>query len=173
MAQNKEMSKAVLIPPEVFDEVNKHIEDAMQLMAPYGLTLSPVERRKTVAMGNGTQKFVSKADEYSRTHSHLAPGYLDIDEIGVNFTNLQKLSELQDKVVRFVHLLDDTRLSTGARAFKAAREFYSAAKRAMGSGVQGSKQICEELGKRFANLRRKRDVTGQDAAAVMAGAAAV
>jgi hypothetical protein len=124
-------------------------------------------------MGNRTQKFVSKADEYSKTHSHLVPGYLDIEEIGVNYANLQKLSELQDKTVRFVHLLDDTRLSAGARAFKAAREFYSAAKRAMSSGVQGSKQIYEELGKRFAYLRRKRAVHGQEAATLMTEAAAV
>jgi hypothetical protein len=105
---------------------------------------------------------MSKAAEYSKSHAHLVPSYLGLEQIGVDYENAQRLSTSMDKATRLQQMLSDTHMVHGSFAFDMARRFYNAVKQAMSNNVQGAKQIYEELGRRFAMPKRKKEEQKQE-----------
>ncbi|MDR0420358.1 MAG: hypothetical protein LBH30_02760 [Prevotellaceae bacterium] len=75
------------IPPEVLAQAQKKINEAIELLAPYMLPLTPTERRNLPKMGDKTLSFVEKAHEYSHHYPALCPSYINIEEFDTDVTD--------------------------------------------------------------------------------------
>lgn len=137
------------IPQEVLEQAIAKINEAGALLKPYLLTLTTTERSDLPKMGDKSSSFVQKALEYSRTNPEFAPGYLNLGDFEIDFTDSQSLIAILNSVTQLVNGIDDTKLIAGSEAYQAALLYYNGVQRAVDMNVPGAKAIYDELKNRF------------------------
>ncbi|MDR0967080.1 MAG: hypothetical protein LBM75_11405 [Myxococcales bacterium] len=142
------------IPAEVLTRVQAMISEAIEMLSPYMLALTPADRRELPKMGEKTISFVEKAHEFAKQNPNLRPSYLDMGGFSIDFADARSLWALLNSVHQLESSLDDTEMVAGSEAYQAALVFYQSVKMAAGQNVPGAKAIYEELKTRFPNYGR-------------------
>jgi hypothetical protein len=143
-----------IIPAQTLAEVQKLLQQVIDLLSPYALALTPGERQELPKMGEKTFTFVEKAYQFAQQNPSLCPSYLDMKEFGVDFEDADSLRWVQNLARQIKELIDDTAMSAGSEAYQAALVFYRAVKAAAREDIPGAKAVYGELGKRFPQGRR-------------------
>ncbi len=121
------------------------------------LALTPEDRKKLFKMADGTEPLVAKTAEFVQTNPQFVPAYMNVDSMKTGFAVYGQLVPLFNLVADAYSLLNDTRTQAGAQALKETLKYYDVAKTASKNRVPGAKAIFDELKKRFARKRRKKE----------------
>ena len=137
------------IPSEVLEQVNIQLDQIAQLLAPYLLSLTPLERKELYKMGDKTLSFVEKAGEYASLNPNLRPPYLNMEEYDIDMSDARSLRGLLIKVEQLRDGIDDTMMVAGGEALQASLIFYNSSNEAARHNVPGAKAIYDDLKARF------------------------
>jgi len=145
---------SVTIDPATMDSIQQAVTTIKDQL-PFLKKLTPVERRKIARYGDKSQAFVEKAHDYAVSNPHLVPPYLDVAEFKRDYELVRGLARIMQSLKSLTEAVDDTRILAGRESYQSARVFYSSAKRAANSGVQGTQSIVDDLAQRFPGRSRK------------------
>lgn len=141
-------------------EARNHIANAINLLndnLPINLVhLTNEERRAIPKMGDKTVPFVTKALEYAKQNPSIVPPYLDVALFEIDVEAAILLSNILKQLSQIVEKLDDSFMLSGTEAYEASLLFYHSVRGAAKADVPGTKNIYEDLRKRFPR-RKKRD----------------
>jgi hypothetical protein len=141
------------ITPEAIIEAMTKLNDVTNILKPYLIALSPIERHDLPKMSDGTLPFVQKCLDYCQSNPEYAPSYLDFsglrDDMKV-YTQLMPIFRLAEQLES---MLNDTTMEVGAESYVSALSYYNSVKMATSMNVPGAKAIYEDLKKRFVKER--------------------
>ena len=138
-----------IIPDEDVEQTKTHLTEAVNLLKPYLIALSPKERKTIPKMSDKTAPFVEKCLDYSNTVPQFAPPYMDREGMACDLKVNSQLTPLFRIVQGLFDGLDDTVMESGAEAYVVALSYYNSVKQAAKMDVPGAKAIYEDLSKRF------------------------
>lgn len=150
----KENQHQQQIPADVLARAHSMINEALALLSPYMLALTPTDRRELPKMGEKTIAFVEKAHEFAKQNPNLRPPYMDMNDFDIDFSDARSLWALLNTVHQLEQTLDDTEMVAGSEAYRTALVFYQSVKMASAQNVPGAKAVYEELKTRFPNYGR-------------------
>ncbi len=137
------------IPEEVITQATGKVQEAIALLHPYLIALTPDERQCTPKMSDKTQPFVEKCLSYCQSDSQFAPVYLDKNGLAADMKVFNQLIPLFRLAQQLASDLSDTVMEAGAESYTASLTYYNSVKQAAKMSVPGSKPIYEDLSKRF------------------------
>jgi hypothetical protein len=143
------------IPSTVLTQAQTKVDEAIALLTPYMLALTPAERHELPKMGEKTIGFVEKAYDFAQKNPNLVPPYLDVDAFGVDFGDAHGLWTLLNTIQQLEESVDDTEMVAGSEAYQAALVFYHSVKAAAAQDIPGAKAVYAELKTRFPSGKRK------------------
>ena len=146
-----------VIPNDVLAQAQTKIDEAMEILASYLMSLTPDERRKMPKAGRKSINFVEKSFEYAKQNPGLVPAFLDMETFGIDVEGSRRLWTLINSVRQLEQHLCDTEMSAGSEAYQAALKFYSFVKMAAKQNLMGAKTVFQELKVRFPRRKRKAD----------------
>lgn len=138
-----------IIPDEKVEQTKTHLTEAVNLLKPYLIALSPKERKTIPKMSDKTAPFVEKCLDYSIAAPQFAPPYMDIEGMAGDMKVNSQLTPLFRLVQGLFDGLDDTVMESGAESYLVALSYYNSVKQAAKMDVPGAKAIYEDLRKRF------------------------
>ncbi|MDD4993479.1 MAG: hypothetical protein PHR83_14730 [Paludibacter sp.] len=152
------------IPVEVLTQVNAKIAEAIGLLKPYTLTLTPEDRKNMLKLGDKSSSFVDKAFENTKTNPEFIPAFLTASDFEIDITDSKNLIGSASLATQLLNAIDDTMMVAGSEAYYAALYYYSSVQQAAGMNIPGAKAIYEELKKRFPSKSRSTDSADSAAA---------
>ncbi|GHU28333.1 hypothetical protein FACS1894164_20700 [Spirochaetia bacterium] len=150
----KENAHLRAIPADILAQVQSKINEALMLLKPYTVQLTPVERREILKMGEKTLAFVEKAHDLAKQNPAFCPSYLDMNEFDIDFEDAHGLWTPQNMAQQLKEAIDDTEMVSGSESYHHALIFYNAVKAAAAQDVFGAKAVYEELRSRFPHKGR-------------------
>jgi len=151
----KENRHSQVIPAAVLEQAQAKVAEAVSLLNPYLLALTPDEKHELPKMGPKTLNFVEKAHEYAHANPNLVPPYLNMAAFDADFTDAHGLWNLNNRIRQLADGVLDTQMIAGSEAYQAALVFYNSVKVAASQDITGAKAVYEELKKRFPGGRRR------------------
>lgn len=146
------------IPADVLESAKTKMNEALTLLKPYMVTLTPTERADMLKMGDKSTSFVQKAFEYSKSNPEFAPGYLNLGEFEIDFSDSQNLISPLNIIAQLSNAIDDTKMMAGSEAYQAALLYYGGVQKAVDMNVPGAKAIFDELKNRFPSKAKRKEV---------------
>jgi hypothetical protein len=139
----------VSIPDQVITDVTQRISEAIGLLNPYLIALTPVERHDLPKMSDGTQPFVQKCLDYCQANPEFAPAYVNFGELAQDMKVFEQLLPIYRMVLQLENKLNDTSMQAGAESYVSSLSYYNSVKNAAKYDAPGAKAIYEDLKKRF------------------------
>jgi hypothetical protein len=149
------------IPADILEQARARISEAVDLLKPYLIALTPTEKQEIPKMGPKTLNFVEKSHEFAHENPELVPHYLNMDEFDTDFADAHGLWTLYSRVMQLQEGISDTQMTAGSEAFQAALVFYNSVKVAASQDISGAKAVYEELKKRFPGKKRHPNSVGE------------
>lgn len=143
-----------IIPVAALTEALTKVNDAYAILSPYMQTLTNEERSDMLKMGDKTTSFVEKTVEYIKTNPEFAPGYQNVADLSIDYTDSRNLISILTATTQLMNGIDDTKMLAGSEAYASSLLYYGSVQRAVDMNVPGAKAIYEELRARFPRLRR-------------------
>jgi hypothetical protein len=131
----------------------KKLKDIQQEMAPFGVGLTPEERRRTLKFRPGGEPIVHGLAVAVRNHSVSLPG-LSADGMEADLSLAQKLKPVRDAAEALYQFTDDTILEASSECWYAATAYYTSFSR-MVSSFPDIKAVVAEIAAFFARRRRQ------------------
>jgi hypothetical protein len=150
------------IPDEVIADVTSRLNDVANIVRPYVIALTPIERHDLPKMSDGTLPFVQKCLDYCQSNPEFAPSYLDFSGLLADMKVYTQLMPIFRLAEQLENQLNDTTMEVGAESYISALSYYNAVKMATGMNVPGAKAIYEDLKKRFVKERAATPVTAPE-----------
>ena len=144
--------------PTDYDEVMAAIQTIKEKL-PFLLTLSDDEQKALPKMGDKTIAFVSKALEYAKANQMLIPPFMDLKEFEKDMALVHQLENIRRSMNAVMGSITTTEMIAGSEAYQAALMFYQSTKMAMKMNLPGTKEIYEDLNKRFPRGKRQTPTT--------------
>jgi hypothetical protein len=123
-----------------------------QEMAPFGVGLTPDERRRTLKFRPGGESIVHTLAAAVRNHALALPG-LTADGMEADLALARKLKPVRDATEALYQFVDDTILEAFSECWYAATAYYSTFSR-MVSGFPDIKPVVAEVASFFARRRK-------------------
>ena len=152
---NSSNAVSIEIPPAVLADIHALINQAGQLLQPYLIALTPVERRELPKMADKTLSFVSKSLQFAESNPEFAPAYLDIPALHIDVKSVQDLTSLEKPLEILASKLNDTIMVAGSEAYVAGLTYYQSTKVAAKRAVPGAMVIYDDLRVRFDKTKKK------------------
>lgn len=140
---------AVEIPEATLTELQTKVSEITATLTPLLIHLTAQQRRTVPKMGDGTEPFVSKVLEYTRSDPQYIPPFVNAGDMEVDFKAVKDLNTLYRPLKQLVAALDDTILMSGSEAYVAALSYYNSVKLGAKMNAPGAKVIFENLKARF------------------------
>lgn len=153
MAQENKVS--IKLPAADLQKVTDAIRLATDILKPYLIALTPIERQQLPKMSDGNIPFVQKSLEHAQANTSFVPAYLDVAELKVDLDAVQDLLQIFRPLEQLYENLDDTMTLAGSEAYVAALAFYNSVRLAEKMKVPGAKVIADDLRMRFAGQGKK------------------
>lgn len=147
---------SVAIPTGKIAEALSKIEEAIALILPYTITLTPTQRHEMPKMGDKTLSFVLKSFELSKQNTQFNPSYLKLEDFEIDIQDAVGLRTVRNLSQQLTQILSDTAMSAGSEAYQTSLIYYNSVKYAASQNVPGAKAIYEELRKRFPGTKSKK-----------------
>lgn len=122
-------------------------------MAPYGVSLTPDDRKHTLKFRPGGESIVQKIGGVVRKHEVSLPG-ITADGMDADLLLTQRMKPVRDAAELLFQFTDDTILEAGSECWYAATAYYTSLSR-MVSSFPDIKTVVAEVASFFATGRRK------------------
>ena len=155
---------SIQIPPKELQSALQKLAEVSATLEPYLIALTADERRQIPKMSDGNAPFVEKALRYAKGQPELAPAYLKIEEMDIDFKAVNDLAKVFQEVTRLGSAIDDTIKLAGSEAWMAALTYYNSVKMGTKLNVPGAKPVYEDLRKRFEGNRTRAEQPGDESA---------
>ncbi len=155
---------SIQIPPKERQAIIQKLEEVYTALKPYVIALTLEERRQLPKMSDGNAPFVEKALRYAKAQPELAPPFLKVEEMDIDFKAVNDLASILHVANRISSDLDDTIKLAGSEAWMAALAYYNSVKLGAKMNVPGARTVYEDLGKRFEKRSRRTEDTGDQEA---------
>ena len=151
------MSKKVInkIPLSILQSAQEKLEEAMNMLGPYLVVLSPTERQVLVEMNDEYVNFIEVSYGLAVEDPDLLSCFLEAGEFEEDFSIVQGLLRLAAKLNDLKNCINDTEMVAGNYGLQAALAFYNTIKIAARHDIPGTRVIFEELKARRPHGRRK------------------
>ncbi len=136
------------------------IKKLQQDMEPYGVGLTPEERRHTLKFRPGGETIVHALAVSVRNHDVALPG-ITADGMEADLNVAEKLKPVRDAAEALYQFADDTILEASSECWYAATAFYTTLTR-MVSGYPDIKAVVAQVSALFATGRRKQAAPPKD-----------
>tara|TARA_R110002012_G_scaffold6379_1_gene29218 strand:+ start:920 stop:1381 length:462 start_codon:yes stop_codon:yes gene_type:complete len=146
---------AVQIPPKTLAELKTKVDDIVKTLSPLLITLTAQQRKEAPKMGDGTEVFVGKVLDYTKSSPAFLPPYVKADDLEIDFKAVKDLNTLFKPLQQLMANLDDTILMSGSEAYVAALSYYNSVKLAARMNAPGAKVIYDDLSSRFRQTSSK------------------
>jgi hypothetical protein len=141
-----DVSKGVKkIPSAVLVNARSKLNEAMDLLMPYLITLSPDERQTLVNMGADSVEFLEKAHDLTVKYSKLIPRLMKSSVFAEESATIRELDLLINKLKLLEDSLSDIQLIMGGDVLEIALDFYHTIKIAAMRDIPGAGVVYEEL----------------------------
>ena len=150
---------SVQIPPKEQEAIIRKLEEVYTALKPYMIALTVDERRQLPKMSDGNAPFVEKALRYAKTQPELAPPFLKVKEMDIDFKAVNDLSAILQVAHRICSDIDDTIKLAGSEAWMASLAYYNAVKLGAKMNVPGARSVYDDLSKRFEKRRSRTEGT--------------
>ncbi|WP_319479154.1 hypothetical protein [uncultured Draconibacterium sp.] len=137
------------IPEPVINEATQLITNALIVLKPYLIALTPHERQISAKISDRSYPFVEKTCDYTLLAPQFVPQYMDDEKLRTDLLVHDQLIELLRLSKQLTNGLDDSALKTGGDSFTNALNYYNSVRQASRINVPGAKSIHEDLKKRF------------------------
>jgi hypothetical protein len=145
------------IPKDIIDQALGKLDEGMKLLSPYLSPLTPDDRRTILKMGDKSLAFVEKASELAATNPQFCPSYFNLPDLNIDLADAVNLRVLVSRLEQIHREVDDTMMLAGNEAFTQALVFYNAVHQAAHNNVPGAQTLYDELKKRFAAGRPRKN----------------
>ncbi len=129
------------------------IQKVREEMAPFGVGLSPEERRHTLKFRPGGETIVHALATAVRGHDLSLPG-ISADGMEADLSIAEKLKPVRDAAEALYQFTDDTILEASSECWYAATAFYTTMSR-MVSSYPDIKAVVAQVSSLFATGRRR------------------
>jgi hypothetical protein len=140
---------SIVLPKEAEAAFLAKINEAMELVKPYIVTVSDDDKSMLLKLGDKFTPFVKKVEDYTVTDAEFVPNFLDTVEFTKDTTSLFQYDGLISAIDKLQLVLEDTRSLLANDAFSAALLYYKFVKMAADTGNSKAKVIYEDLSKWF------------------------
>lgn len=113
------------------------------------IALTNHERQRMLKLSDKGLAFVEKSIRYAENHPELAPNYLDLQSLKIDFEAYSELRLMKQKLMGIISAMDDTAMLSGKETYKAALSFYNSVKDAYRNNVPGAAAIYDDLKNNF------------------------
>ena len=137
------------IPEPVINEATQLITNAITVLKPDLIALTPHERQISAKISDRSYPFVEKTCDYTLLAPQFVPQYMDDEKLRTDLLVHDQLIELLRISKQLTNGLDDSALKTGGDSFTNALNYYNSVRQAARINVPGAKSIHEDLKKRF------------------------
>jgi hypothetical protein len=145
----KENLHVQAIPEDVLNQVQTKFEEALTLLKPYLLSLTPAQRRELPKLGEKTLEFVEKSLQYAQANPALCPAFLNLSDFETDMKDVQRLWAPLNKAEQAFREIEDTLTVAGSEAYQAALLFYKYVKLLAEQSIPGAETIYGDLKSRF------------------------
>jgi len=151
------MSKKVTnkIPLPVLKNARRKLDELMDMLAPYLVTLSPTERQPLVKMRADYLKFIDVSYGLALENPELFSGFFETVTFGEDFSAAHELLSFAAALNQLRDNMSDTEMAAGNCGLQAALAFYNTVKIAARHNIPGVRMIYEKLKSRRPLGRRK------------------
>lgn len=150
------------IPEPVINEATQLLNNALTVLKPYLIALTPHERQISAKISDRSLPFVEKTRDYTVSAPGFIPPYMDATKLQNDLIVYDQLIELLRISKQLTNGLDDTALKSGGDSFTNALNYYNSVKQAARINVPGAKSIHEDLKKRFIRSRPEKETEDDD-----------
>ncbi len=140
---------SIQIPAADLAAAKAALQQALQILVPYVIALTPEQRKKLPKMSDGTEPFVSKAMDYVDSNPQFLPPFVDPVEMKKDWEAVMGLLPLLRLAQQLMDTLSDTAMLAGSEAYVAALSYYNSAKQGAKVNAPEAKAVVEDLSKRF------------------------
>ncbi len=143
------------IPEQVAAEAMDLARQSLDKMRPYLHALTPDDRKLLPKVSDGTEAFLSKGIDYLEANRQLAPAYLDVNMVKVDYHVNEVLIPFKALMDEYCSLVSDTKMLAASEAYTGVLSYYNCVKEAARRRIPGAKMIFEDLKKRFEKKKKK------------------
>jgi len=136
------------------------IKKVQQEMAPYGVGLTPEERKHTLKFRPGGETIVHALAGSVRNHEISLPG-ITAEGMEADLSLAQQLKPVRDAAEALYQFTDDTILEASSECWYAATAYYTTLAR-MVSNFPDIKAVVNQVATFFATRRRKKAQAAQN-----------
>ena len=144
-----------IIPPDVLTKVLANTNENRELLAPYMVSLTSAERKKTYKVADGTEAFVDKGISYQKQFPQFVPKQMDTKEMQNDYDLMTSLMPVVQLTAGLLSLMSDTKMSAGAGTLKQLLKYYNCVKQAAKENVPEAKDVYTDLSKRYKKRKKK------------------
>jgi hypothetical protein len=137
------------IPTAELDAARNHLEQALAILLPYLIALTPDEAEALFKVSDKGSVFVEKSLAYSKSNPEFAPKFLNVAEFDADVTGAAALLPLLKLLQQLLGPLSDTITLSRSEAAGQALLYYHSVKQAAASSLPGAAPIYDDLRKRF------------------------
>ena len=138
-----------VVPDAVRDNFNDLINQAMDVVRPFVINLTPEERKAYPKMGDKTIPFVEKSVSHGLSQPKLVPNFLDSVEWKKDVDLANQVRLMLAPLAILFDAIDDTYLAIGSEAYTESLTFYKSVQMAAKSNVPGADTVYQDLKARF------------------------
>jgi len=141
----------VVIPQADLEAIQTKLGELEAMLKPYLVNLTPTERKRMITINDGNFPFAEKAMQYTISNSNLVPAFIETESVKRDFDLYKQMRPLLQRITQLHTSIENTVMESGHEAYSQLLSFYNAVKYADKMGVQGAKDIFEDLRVRFRN----------------------
>lgn len=135
----------VKIPQEVLIDSQQILDEAIRMLGPYLVTLSPSERLLFRRAGSGLIKFLKLSHGLAVECPELFPAFMNTEVFREEYFITRELWTLINKIDQLKKCVSDTEILSGCQTFETAMSFYQMVKIAARCNIPCSRVIFDEL----------------------------
>ena len=151
------MGKTIItkIPLPVLKNARQKLDEMMDMLAPYLVTLSQAERQTLVEMRADYFKFIEASYGLAIENPEMLPGFFETMTFGEDFSIAQELLKFAAALNQLRDNISGMEMAAGNYGFQAALAFYNTIKIAARHDIPGARMIYEKLKPKRPSGRRK------------------
>lgn len=155
------MSTENIVSVKITPQDMQTVLDALKLvettLKPYLIALTPNERKNKLKMGDKSFPFVEKVTEYVVSNPEFVPSYMNVNNLQVDFSAVNELTQIIRQTDQLSSTLNDTILLSGSEAYTNSLIYYNSVKQAAKNNIPNAKPIYNDLKKRFDKIKTKQE----------------
>ena len=146
------------IPQSVITEATTAFQNGFDVLKPYLQAMTMEDRKSLFKMADGSEPFANKTVDYAGLNPQFVPAYMSVDNLSIGLKVYAQLTPLCNLLAEVSSLTCDTRMLAGAQAMREALKFYHQLQTSVNNRVAGAKAIFDDLRKRFARKRSRKEM---------------